>query len=30
MGQFALYLEWDNWPDMQESYVGQLDLLALF
>ena len=30
MGQFALYFEWDNWPNSQGMYVGQLDLISPF
>ena len=27
MGQFALYLDCDMWPNLQLSYVGQLYLI---
>ena len=30
MGQFVLYFEWNNWPNLQGSYAGQLDLILPF
>ena len=30
MGQFVLYFEWDDWPNLQGSYEGQLGLFHPF